>query len=327
MFNRTPKRIAKLATSIAFAGAITGASGAAALAQDATPGATPIGPEGAACMAPALTATPFASPTGATPVTNESELPEGTVVEDQAVIDEATAAIENLYACFNAGDGSAVVALFTPTGLDDAYGAGSPGMVAEQVSALASAAQAGNIEVHEVVSYDDGRLGVDYQVTIGQQTFHFTDVLVQQDGTWKVDERRDQLPETELDATTAGITTSVEDGSLVFEVAPNPILSQPAVKFQLANEGEQTHYLKIFKAPEGVDGSTLVNADLRNLPEGVSLVGQDIVDPGEFSDTLFEGLEEGRYVVVGSVVNTSGESTGVTGWTDITIDPPFDPNA
>ncbi len=330
--------IAKFAASAAMAGALALSSSAAITAQDATPAGTPIGPEGASCVAPLLVAlptpagTPEATPVGevavatpATPLPALPELPEGTVVEDEVVIGEATAAIENLYACFNLDDGEAVVALFTPSGLNSAYGAGSRMMVAEQVSALARVATASNLEFSEVVDLGDGRLAVSYQVAIGQQIFSFTDVLVEADGIWKIDQRRENVPETDLDTTTAAVGTSVDDGTLIFDITPNPIMNQPAVNLQLANEGEQSHYLMLFQVPEAFDGSTLLEPDLSNLPEGVTLVSVGTVDPGEFSDTLFEGLDEGSYVIVGSVVDTSGEATGVNGWADITIDPPADP--
>lgn len=323
--------IAKFTAGVALAGTVGLSGSAAVMAQDATPAGTPIGPEGVSCFAPSLTAlaTPAGTPVGdvmfATPATQLADLPEGTVVDDEAIIGEATAAIENFYACFNLGDGASVVALMTESGRMAAFGAGSPMMVAEQVTALTSVATAGDIEFNEVVDLGDGRLGVSYQVAIGQQVFNFTDVLVQTGGIYKIDDRRENSPETDLDSTTAAVRSSVSDGQLVFEVTPNPIANQPAVRLQLVNEGEETHYLMLFQVPEAFDGSTLLEPDLRDLPEDVTLVSVGTVDPGEFSDTLFEGLEEGSYVVVGSAVDTSGQATGVNGWADFVIDPAVDP--
>jgi len=328
MLNRTPKRLATVAVSLSVACAITGATGAAALAQDATP----IGPEAASCVAPELTASPVAAtPSGetsaATPVNTETELPEGTVVDNEAVIAQATATIENLYACYNTGDGAKVVALFTPSGLNAAYGAGDPMTIAAQVSALAGAAQANELDINGVVAYEDGRLSVDYHVVIGKRLFHFVDVLVEEDGIWKIDDRREQMPETELDSTTGGIKTSEEGGVLTFEISPNPLSNQEAVKFQVVNEGENTHHIHLFKTPEGFDGSTLIDADLTNLPDGVTFLGTESVLPGDHDVILFEHLEDGTYTVVGYAIDPTGQRVGEASTTELTIDPPFDPTA
>jgi hypothetical protein len=318
---------------VALAGTVGLSGSAAIMAQDATPAGTPIGPEGVSCFAPSLTAlaTPAGTPVGdvmfATPATQLADLPEGTVVEDEAIIGEATAAIENFYACFNLGDGTSVVALMTEGGRMAAFGAGSPMMVAEQVTALTSVATAGDIEYIEVVDLGDGRLGVSYQVAIGQQVFNFTDVLVQAGGIYKIDDRRSNTPETDLDSTTAAVRSSMVDGTLVFEIAPNPIMNQPAVNLQLVNEGEESHYLMLFQVPEGFDGSTLLEADFSDLPAGVTFISVGTVNPGDFSITLFEGLDEGSYVITGSAVDISGQPIGVTGWADFVIDPAVDPEA
>lgn len=324
--------VTRFATTIAFAGTIGLSGGAAALAQDATPAATPIGPEGAACMAPAVAvgATPVATPVGAadaSAVDYDNALATGPVIEDEAVVSEATMAIENIYACWNDGDGEAVVALFTNDGLDAAYGANDRETIAEQVTALAISAEASNVQVEKVVDLGEGRLGVDYQVTLGSQVFRFTDVLVERDGTWMVDHRIEDLPGTTLDSTTSGIETSVEDGSLVFDISPNPVLNQPAVKIQFSNAGETTHHITLLRNEGGVDAATVTDIDPANLPEGLTYVGEATVEPGEFTDTLFEGLDEGSYVLVGEVLDDSGEPTGEGSSTELIIDPAFDPDA
>jgi hypothetical protein len=275
-------------------------------------------------------ATPAATPVGDTalsPIDYGDALATGPVIEDGAIVNEATTAIENVYACYNNGDGEAVVSLFTDAGLDAAYGANDRETIAAQVSALAVSAPASNVQVDKVVDLGESTLGVDYQVTIGQQVFRFTDVLVQQDGTWLVDERIEDQPGTTLDSATAGIETSVEDGSMVFDISPNPIMNQPALKIQMSNAGDATHRITVLRNTGGVDATTVSDVDPANLPEGLDYVGQATVEPGAFADTLFENLEEGNYILVGEVLDESGQSTGEGSSAELTIDPPFDPDA
>lgn len=328
----TSRPVARFAASVAIAGTIGLSGGTAALAQDATPAGTPIGPGTSECLAPALAgdAAPVASPAGspaATPVGETDALPAGPVVEDEAVINEATAAIENLYTCFNEGNGESVVALFTDAGREAAFGPRDPAAIAEHLTAKSTQVQAGNIVVNSVTDLGDEGLAVDYQVTIGKQVFNYTDVIVESDGTWKVNDRLVNLPETDLDSTTAGIETSVEGGSMVFEISPNPLMNQPAVKLQLANVGQNTHHITILQNTGGVDPATVTDLDLANLPDGVTFIGEGSAVSGARTDTLFENLEEGSYIVVGQVIDDTGEPTGEGSSTELTIDPPFDPDA
>jgi len=315
----TPRPIARLTTTVALAGTL-GLSGAgAALAQDATP-ATPIGPEGGQCVVPE--GLPSASPvaadaTMASPVADDTG-ETGTVVEDEAVIAEATAAIENLYACFNEGNGEAFVALYTPEGRINALGSGDEAQLATEISAKSAMVQASGLDVHEVLSLSDGSLVVDYQIAIGQQLVHVSDTLVNQGGAWLVDARTFEAPETDLDSTTASVKTSIADGGILIEVSPNPIANQPVVKLQFTNNGDTAQNVVLF---QGTDAASLTEIDFANLPDGVTFVGEVRVHPGEIVDTAFEALPEGDYVIVAEA--DGGES----GSLDLTIDPPFDPNA
>ena len=314
----TPRPFAKLATSVALASTLGLAGGGAVMAQDAgTPAGTPIGPE-ASCVAPAMAtadtgaATAMASPAAA------AELPEGTPVEDQAVIDEATGFVQNLYACYNAGDGQSFAGYFSDAGLQAAFGTTDREAVAAQVAALSSQAQAGEVTVDEVLDYGDGSLGVGYQLKVGKQLIHNTDVLVPAGDGWQVDNRVTTGGETEMDSATASIKASVDGGAVVIEVSPAPVSNQPAVKFQFTNNADSAAHVVIF---QGGDAASVTSADVTALPEGVTFVGQAWAAPGEIANTAFEELEEGAYVVVVETAN------GETGSFDVTIDPPFDPSA
>ncbi len=314
----TSRPFAKLATTVALAGSIGLAGGAAAVAQDATPVGTPIGPE-ASCIAPAAGATDTdtgAATAMASPVA--AEAPEGTPVEDQATIDEATAFVQNLYACYAAGDGASFAGYFTDAGLQAAFGTTDRDAVAAHITAKSAQAPAGEVIVDDVVDYGDGSLGVTYQVTLGKQVISNTDVLVPAGDGWQVDGRTSTGGDTDLDSATASIKASVDGGAVVIEVSPSPVMNQPAVKFQITNNASSAVHVVIV---QGGDAASVTSTDITALPEGVTFVGEGRAEAGEIAGTTFEGLEEGTYVVV--VETADGE----TGSFDLTIDPPFDPNA
>ncbi len=306
--------VARIATTVALAGTLGLSGGAAVVAQ-----ATPIGPN--ACTAPTTTASIEATPVDGAPMATPTgeEAAGGVAVEDQAVIAEATAAIENLYTCFNEGQGELYAALFTDEGRTAAYGDIEPTELAAQVQALSTMVQAGEVEVSDVVDLGDGSLGVEYQVTIGQQVMHHMDTLVYQNNdAWLVDDRQMLSPETELDIATAGVNVSAEEGAVTVEVSPSPIMNQPALRLQVNNNTGSALQMVLL---EGGDAAAMTEVDLANLPEGSTFFGRAMVEEGERLDTLFEELAEGEYVIA---VETA---EGDMGTFDLTIDPPFDPTA
>ncbi len=310
-----PRSAARLTASLALAGTIT-LSGGVPLAQDATPAAGPIDPT--TCVSPGLDA---ASPAAAvaSPVAGEeldAQIAAATPVEDEAVIADATAAVENLYACYNAG-GDSFFALFSEEAFATFWGGVDPELLAGETTDDGQLAS--HVDIHEVLDLGDGRFAVDYQVTIGYQVEHLIDVFVVEDGTWLVDASADGgTPETSLDATTASVKISEADGEHAIEVSPNPIMNQPAVKLQIANQTEDFLIVVLLR---GTDAASMpADLDPAGLPEDVEILGALAVEQGEHEIGLWEGLEEGNYVIF---VET-GHGTAAY---DLTIDPPFDPNA
>lgn len=314
------RSVARLTASVALAGTLALAGGAA-LAQDATPVSAPIDP--ATCVSPGLDlASPAAASAVASPAADDAELDAlieaATPVEDEALIAELTATVENFYACYNA-DGTSFLGLFSDAAFARYWGGLDLALLEEQSASEDDALLASNVDVHEVLDLGDGRIAVDYQVTIGKQVEHVTDVYVQEDGIWKVDANAGgDTPETDLDSTTASVKVSEADGAIAIEVSPNPIMNQPAVKLQIAN---QTDSFIIVALLQGTDAASLPTGfDAAEQMEGVEILGSTAVEPGEHGIALWEGLDEGDYVIL---VET-GDGTAAY---DLTIDPPFDPNA
>src|SRR5699024_227776 len=139
----------------------------------------------------------------------------------EAVIADATAAVENLYACYNAG-GDSFFGLFSDEAFATFWGGVDPALLAGETAD--DGQMASHVVIHEVLELGDGRFAVDYQVTVGYQVEHPIDVFVVEDGTWLVDATADGgSPETSLDSTTASVKISEADGGHAIEVSPNPI--------------------------------------------------------------------------------------------------------
>lgn len=278
------------------------ATGANAIAQDATPEASPAA---AACVAPDVPeGTPepmdemmgmdMASPE-ASPAVEEAAPtpPTGTLVEDQAVIDEATATVNNIWACVNEGNYLGAAALTTANYRLTEFGTENLYTVA---ALLEQFELSGTVqEVLNVYQYDDGSVGVDYQIISGIQVSRTLDIYVEEDGSWKLDADYDLAPETDLDSQTIGVKFGTADNEFVFEVAPAEFAAEPATIFQATNVGALEHEFVLLQVPEGFDPATITNPQ-GPPPEGVSFVGAFFLQPGQTGDLLLEGLQPGNYV-------------------------------
>jgi hypothetical protein len=225
------------------------------LAQDATPDASPAG-DACAPVGGEEEATPEASPVA-------EEAPVGTPVDDQAVIDAATAVVSEAWDCVN------------EFGLTSTF-----------------------TSVASVVSYDDGSLGVDYQVATGsKQVERFLDVLTDEAGTWTITDRSLLTPETDLDSTSIGVNFATADDELVIELARAELEASEATLFQITNTGDWDHNFVLVSVPEGFDPATAGHFDIAAPPEGTTVEGGISLASGEAGAALFEGLAPGSYVV------------------------------
>ena len=314
---RFPRSFARVATTAALAGAIGLSGGAAVMAQSATPAADTameiIDPS--QCVTPSAplrvsdAGTAMASPVA------DAEL-EFEEITDEAVVAEATAAIENLYACFNAGDGVSFVMLYTDQGIAANYGEVARDRLAGDTSTVAEDAPAHSLEVEAVVDYS-GTPAVQYQITLGHQVWRVMDVLVQHEDVWVVDDTLYANPTTDLDVTTASVKVIEAEGGIGLEVTPNPVMNQPAVRLQLDSQVGEEVYLALLQGEGAMDLEAL---ELNDLPEGVTFIGEEVALPDYRVEALFENLPEGDYVLFVD----GGDQTATM---QLTIDPPFDPNA
>lgn len=285
----------------------------AALAQEATPAA-------GACEAPELpsgTPTPFeemegppaeaspaASPAaieeaGAAVATEEvvdataeaAAAPVGDPV-DQATTDEATAAIENAYACYNMGEYLAVGALFTPNGLLSEFGTENP---YDLPLYLEGGPPIAIDSISDVRTSGDGQFSADVVSRFGQQLQHERWTLIAADGFLLIDETPELPVELPADADVTTVEATMID--FAFDLSEQTVPASDYLVFDAPNEGEYFHEIAILKLPEGVEFSMeLLEAD--EPPEGTEFLGGSAAPPGESAQLVLADVEPGVYTLL-----------------------------
>ena len=281
-------------------------------AQDASPAASPVAGD---CVAPELppgTPTPMeegspeaemdmASPMAeASPVAEEApvapEAPVGTPAEG-AEAEEITAAVQNLISCVNGGNVEGTVALMTTDFMMGEFGTGNPYDVVMFLEGFSF----GEVTIDNPLTYEDGSvsadvqyMGSEYQIT--KERF----ILVDDGGTWKINDSPVQTPEFDGDVSVIGVLLGEnEDGS--YYITPNSATDPegPALMLHGVNEGVEAHELVALGLPEGMDPSALLDeeASEETFAE-VVFYGQISLEPGEQGDLLLVGLPVGVVTLV-----------------------------
>ncbi len=175
---------------------------AVALVQEATPaaGGFPITPDPAECQVEARTVDEFvavlgaATPTTPDPVGTTVEVPLGEAADAETVAG-VTATIREILACFNAGDFSRALSLFSSEAINR-IAAEDPITEEELRSFLEATPQAAQAEqqstllaLTDVMELEDGRVGALMATTdpfVGPDTAYV--IFVQENDRWRIDE-------------------------------------------------------------------------------------------------------------------------------------------
>jgi hypothetical protein len=286
-------RMGLIATSLVGSLALGGGS-LVAVAQDATPGASP-----AANCVPAEMSTGsadvMASPDAATPVA-PVDIP--STAADDATIEAATAAVNNIVAC--ASDPAALATLVTPN-LVATHPFGGYGTVEEAMADgfFENVPYAAGVEVATVRSYEDGTVGVD--VTYMQSQYQIVGeemILIEENGVWKLDAVAPDRVEFDGDSTAVGVSLGENEDGTYF-ITPNAE-SAPAIDLlilQATNVGEEPHEMVMLQLPEGADPAGLIDGSIAE--EDVNFIGA-VVTPntGDIADMNLVGLPVGVYTLV-----------------------------
>jgi len=290
------------------------ASPAVANAQDASPAATPA----VECVYPELppgTPTPVeASPAAmedmgdASPEADEqAEEPAGDAFPDpagtpappegepatQADIDRVIAGIENVIACYNAGDYLGFAALQTPESLLADFGTSNPYDLPGFLESFGPSS-------FELVSVDNVLLLPDGRVYF-EMVYRFGNVLtregtygVERDGFLLADAGTVELPvDVPADAQTADVALV----DYAFAISQTTFDAGAPIAFNVTNEGEYPHQFALMRLPDGVTAGQAL--DDPSLLEGATYVGGTFAMPGqEAPPMVVVDLASGTYVAV-----------------------------
>ena len=297
-----------------------------AVAQDASPEASPISGECNAPEVPEGTPEPMpegspeagmdmASPEASPVVEDAPEVPTGEPVTDQAVIDEVTAGFAAGYTCFNEGDFLSAAALTTENFRTNEFG--TPNLYS--VAAIFEEFAAGGfeveiLEINEVLDLGDGRYAVDYDQAFFKEVERYLDVLVEEDGFYLLDESYVLAPETDLDSVSIGLQAATDESEYAYAISPAEVQQKPATLIRFYNVGEMEHEAIIFKTPDDFDPATLLEIEgPGDLPEGVELVADGFALPAQEQTMLLLDLEIGTYTIYCFIPAPDGESHAAKG--------------
>lgn len=293
-------------------------------AQDASPAASPVAGD---CVAPDLppgSPTPMeegspeaemdmASPVAeASPTDGEAEeAPVGTPAEG-AEGEEITGAVENLINCVNGGNYEGAVALLTADFLLSEFGLTNPYDAIEALEGFTFA----DVTIDKPQTYEDGSVGADVQYQASEyQIAKERWVLVDEDGTWKLDGYTYEEPEFDGDVSVIGVLLGEnEDGT--YYMTPNAPSETEGVGLMLhgVNEGVEPHEIVAFGLPEGMDPMVLLDEEASEETfADVVFYGQISLEPGEQGDMLLVGLPVGVMTLVCFIPGPDGEPHAMNG--------------
>jgi hypothetical protein len=283
-------------------GSLSIGGGSIAIAQDASPEASPM----VECVPGEMSTEAIASPAAdmASPVAEEeAAAPVGTPA-DEATIEAATAAVNNIVAC--AADPASIATLATAN-LVNAFGGYSSVEEAMADDFFTDIPFAGGVEViGNVVTYDDGSVGIDVQYMQSQYQLAAEEWnLVDEGGVWKLNGITSIR--AEVDGDTAVVSVALlenEDGTYsATPAAPSgpqtEVLVFQAINGDVSGAGAnvEPHELVVFQLPEGADPMGLLDGSIPE--EDAPFVGFVVVpNPGDRADMTLIGLPVGTYALL-----------------------------
>jgi len=291
---------------IAFSVLSIGGLGGGAVAQDATPATT--------CVAPAFppgtpTAMDDASPVNETDMDMDmGEMPMP-AAESAASAEEsaaATAALDNVAACFAEGDFGSFPALVTPNltmliaGTDNVY---------DMPVVLDGAAPMELTHVGEAVVDEHGRVGLPIVYTgifnalgiYSGETWYF----VEDDGTWKVDEFRPSMIPDDVFPDATVVTVQMVD--YAFALDANVIPAGPVI-FRISNTSAsgQPHVGAMVILATEIPSQDIIQAEALPEDQVTGFVNGLFLLPGQAGDFYVSELAPGAYTLICDVTTPDG---------------------
>jgi len=289
--------------------ALIGVGGVGAQATPVADSGIAADPAAGPCEAPEGMPQIAASP-AASPVADDAA-PVATPVDDEALIDDAVAAAENLANCWNAGDLEAVLGLVTPNLLQTKFGVADAEEAADVLGGMESLPPYTILEVGEVQTYDDGRASLDFDYLLGE--YQYTAArwyMVEADGALLIDEEELLPPQPDVEeSTVVGVAFADDESPVAFvqgadeETGGREVALLPALILNVDNTaGTERRFLSVVQV---VDEEATPAAG--ELPEG-EFVAQISLAAGDQADVALVNLQPGNY----AVGEPGGESVPLT---------------
>lgn len=285
-------------------GSLSIGGGPIAVAQDASPEASPMvecvpGEMSMADASPIPDVALSPSADMASPVAEATPEMVGTPADD-ATIEAATAAVNNIIAC--ASDPASIATLVTVNLVQNNPFA-TYGTIEEALADdfFTEVPWAGGVEIGDVVTYEDGSIGVDVtymgsQYQVNGETWN----LVEENGVWKLNSFAPDRVEVDGDSQAVGVTLGEnEDGTYFITPASPSAVATDVLIFQAINleTNKEPHELVVLQLPEGVDPAGLLDGSVAE--EDVTFIGFVVVqNPGDRADMTLVGLPAGMYTMV-----------------------------
>jgi uncharacterized cupredoxin-like copper-binding protein len=294
MSDRPSMRLTDLArmglVAASLIGSLTLVSSPIALAQDASPEASPMGEcvPGTMSMGGMDMASPEASPVA------EAE-PVGTPADEETTA-AATAVIDNIKACVN--DPAALATLVTHNLVmqQGGYASVEEALADDFFTELPF----GGMEVMQVTSYDNGAVGVEVQYQQTQYQIVAEEWWLVMDGdAWKLNAIENETADVDGDTAAVGVNLLEVDGG--YAITPNTpsVLETEVLVLQAINPAEnvELHELVVVKLPEGADPMGILDGTVSF--EDVEFIGVVAnIAPGDSADLTLVGLPAGKYTLL-----------------------------
>jgi hypothetical protein len=285
-------------------GSLSIGGGSIAVAQDASPEASPMvdcvpGEMSMAEASPIPEAATSPSADMASPVAEASPMV-GTPA-DEATIAAATAAVQNIAACA-ASDPAALATLVTVNLVQNNPFASYPTI--EEALAdefFTDVPWGGGVEVGDVVTYEDGSLGVDVRYMQSQyQVVGELWNLVEENGVWKLNSFAPDRVQVDGDSVAVGVNLGENEDGTYF-ITPNSVSAPESdvLIFQAINveTNVEPHELVVVQLPEGADPMGLLDGSVAE--EDITFVGFVVApNPGDRVDMTLIGLPVGVYTML-----------------------------
>lgn len=163
-------------------------------------------------------------------------------------------------------------------------------------SAVSQCAEgATDIQVVQVMQYGDGSIGVEYRYLMDKQVMQVSHTFMVEGDMWTTLNSEMVRPTTEMDSATVAV--QVSDGLVEANIASFPL--NGALRLQATNNTAGDVTMVVYLAGDSeFDVATLEGTTRDSAPEGLQQVGAILAPTGSTTDLLFEGLDQGTYVIV-----------------------------